>query len=131
MFSNYTTAPVPENLTNTNTTNLSDDNSTAGDTKAIVPGMGSTVPLADGPSSGFQLPSLPAQPPGTSGVGGGGGNGADGQAKLILGTFQAVVMPFNPSMIGSIIGAMPSSPVGSGSSGLPQQIPTLPTMGSG
>lgn len=79
--------------------------------------------MADDSSNGFKLPSLPPPPNGLPVA-----SASDGQAKLILGTFQAVVMPFNPSMIGSIIGAMP--PPGSGS-GLPQQIPTLPTIGSG
>lgn len=75
-------------------------------------------PLAGKQSSGLQLPSIQPPPalPGQA-------SGSDGQAKLILGSFQAIVMPFNPSMIGSIIGANPGS-------GLPQQIPTLPTIGS-
>lgn len=52
------------------------------------------------------LPGLPSGTPDTNGI----------KPMLILGTFQAVVVPFDPKMIGTIMGGLPS--------GLPTGIPT-------
>lgn len=43
------------------------------------------------------LPGLP---------GGGEQSSGQGQAKMIIGSFQAIVAPFDPSMMGNIAGAM-------------------------
>lgn len=47
------------------------------------------------------MPSLP----GTGGAGEGQSSG-QGQAKMIIGSFQAIVAPFDPSMMASIAGGM-------------------------
>lgn len=77
--------------------------------------LNGSLSMADDQPSGFQMPPLFTGLPGQGQT--------DGQTKLILGTFQAIVMPFNPNMIGSIIGANPAG-------GLPQA-PALPSIGSG
>lgn len=63
------------------------------------------------------LPSMPGLP----GAGGGGDQqSAQGQAKMIIGSFQAIVAPFDPSMIGNIAGAMGQ---------LGQNPPQMPNLG--
>lgn len=52
------------------------------------------------------LPGLPSGTPDTNGI----------KPMLILGTFQAVVVPFDPKMIGTIMGGFPT--------GIPTGLPT-------
>lgn len=81
----------------------------------------STEPAAEasGPLGG-KLPEFP-------GLGGGSGSGGAQQAvrpMLVLGAFQAIITPFDPSMLGSLVGGLG----GGGGAGLP----TFPTgQGSG
>lgn len=53
--------------------------------------------------AGPALPAIPGNLPG----GGDEGSTAAAGAKMIFGTFQAVVMPFDPSFIGAIAAGKP------------------------
>lgn len=74
-----------------------------------------TLPGTSGEGSG-------SGPSGLTGLPGGGTPSAGSGAQMIMGTFQAIVAPFDPSMIGTIIGA------GGGS---PPKVPTIPGVGEG
>lgn len=86
------------------------------------------------PSQTTEKPSPSTEPPGifgsSGGTGGGlpslpGGSSSGGQAigpTLVLGAFQAIITPFDPSMLGSLVGAL------GGSGGLPS-LPGFPTGG--
>ncbi|XP_050089898.1 uncharacterized protein LOC126574020 [Anopheles aquasalis] len=53
-------------------------------------------------------------------------SGSPVQSSLIMGAFQAIITPFNPSMLGSVIGALGGGGGGgSGSSGVPS-FPSFP-----
>lgn len=58
--------------------------------------------------------------PGLPEAGGGNQQATQGQAKMIIGSFQAIVAPFDPSMMGNIAGAMGQ---------LGQNPPQMPNLG--
>lgn len=103
-------------------------------------GMERAGPLPDikPPSFTTEKPNASTEPPapapgiiggsgGTGGIGGGfpslpGGSSSDGQSirpALVLGAFQAIITPFDPSMLGTLVGAL------GGSGGLPS-LPSFP-----
>lgn len=70
------------------------------------------MPSVATPTQPSGFPSLPG--------GGGGEQSAQGNAKMIIGSFQAIVAPFDPSMMANIAGAMGQ---------LAQNPPQMPNIG--
>ena len=84
----------------------------------IIPGSGDTSTTAQPETGGGLVPGLPELP--------GASNGQASKPTLVLGAFQAIITPFDPSMMGQIISGL------GGAGGVPTGgLPGLPGLPGG